>query len=302
MTLGKQRMTEATHQTVVIGAGVAGMAAAAALAEAGVQTALVDDGYMGGLVMNVGLIEGEAHAGQSGADLVDLYLTQALGAGADYRVGAAETLELADGLWRLPEHDIAAERVVLATGAKLKTLGVPGEAELAGRGVSQCAFCDGGLYKGDDVVVVGGGDAAFQEALHLAELCGGVTICLRGEAPRARSAFQERAARRANLSIRTSVEVTEIAGADGVDAVKLSDGTKLATRAVFVFVGVAPVTDIAPVEAPRDAEGALAVDPATMATPVPGLYAVGAVRAGHGGELDHALADAALAAKAIAAG
>ena len=293
-------MTETTHEAVVIGAGVAGMATAAALAEAGAQTALIDDGYMGGLVMNIGLIEGEAHAGQSGADLVDLYLTQALGAGVDYRVGAAEALAQADGLWRLPEHDIAAGHVILATGARLKTLDVPGEAELVGRGVSQCAFCDGGLYKGQDVVVVGGGDAAFQEALHLAELCNSVTMLVRGEAPRARAAFQERAAAHANLSIRTGVEVTEIVGADGVDAVRLADGTTLATRAVFVFVGVAPASNLAPVKAPRDATGALAVDPVTLATPVPGLYAVGAVRAGHGGGLDHALADAALAAKAIA--
>lgn len=302
-------MSEATHHAIVVGAGVAGLAAAGELARLGLEqgrlTALVDDGYLGGLITNVGAVDGAPEGmGATGGDIVNALLEAALEAGADYRMGAAESLVRDGELWRLPDLDLAAPAVVLATGARLRRLGVAGEEALAGRGVSQCAFCDGGLYRGESVYVVGGGDAAFQEALHLAELCGEVTLLIRGDAPRARAAYRERAAGHANLHVQTNVEVLEIVGADGVEALRVAgpDGeATLPTRAVFPFVGLEPAADLAPAEAARDGEGALLTD-AHMATSLPGLYAIGAVRAGHGGEIAHAIADATAAAARIAGG
>ena len=293
-----------THTAVVIGAGVSGLIAAHELAQRGVATALVDDGWLGGLVVNVGALDGDGVSG-AGADLVNELLGEALEAGVDYRMGEAAAPDFDRGAWRLPGLELAAPYIVLATGARLRKLGVPGEKSLTGRGVSQCAFCDGGLYRGQDTVVVGGGDAAFQEALHLAELCGSVTVLMRGDAPRARPSYVERLAACANVRLRPGVQVTEILGENGVDALRLCETASgaeetLATRAVFVFVGLEPRTELAPADAARDAAGALVVDE-TMRSTAPGLFAVGAARAGYGGLITDARCDAIAAAKAVAA-
>lgn len=297
-------MSVATHQAIVIGAGFAGLSAAVELAQSGVQTALVDDGYLGGLIANVGVLEVPGPCdGSSGADLAGDLLGRALEAGVDYRMGSVTALAPQDGVWTLPEPEIAAPSVVLATGARLRRLGVPGEDRLAGLGVSQCAFCDGGLYIGQPVVVIGGGDAAFQEALHLAEIGCAVTMLLRADRPRARQGFVERAAA---LTQRTETEVLEILGSDGVEAVQIRNrrtGAEetLPTRAAFVFVGLSPQVALAPQDAARDSSGALQTD-ASRRTDAPGLYAIGAVRAGFGGDLLDAADDARAVAEAIAAG
>ena len=293
-----------TYGAIVIGAGVAGLTAAAELAERGITTALIDDGLLGGLITNVGKLEGLEGEAESGPDLVNTLLERALVAGADYRMGAVSVLQHDDALWQLPEQEATAPAIILATGAALKQLGVPGETELTGRGVSQCAFCDGGLYRGKDVLVVGGGDAAFQEALHLAELCASVTVAIRGAAPRARMDFVQRLQTHSNVHVRTSIDVRAIIGTDGVDAIRLHDQASGSEKdhpiaAVFPFIGLAPQTALAPSEATRNADNALTVG-STMQTTLPGLYAIGATRANHGGTVADAVADAVAAAQAIA--
>jgi len=293
-----------TYGAIVIGAGVAGLTAAAELAERGITTALIDDGLLGGLITNVGKLEGLEGEAESGPDLVNTLLERALVAGADYRMGAVSVLQHDDALWQLPEQEATAPAIILATGAALKQLGVPGETELTGRGVSQCAFCDGGLYRGKDVLVVGGGDAAFQEALHLAELCASVTVAIRGAAPRARMDFVQRLQTHSNVHVRTSIDVRAIIGTDGVDAIRLHDQASGSEKdhpiaAVFPFIGLAPQTALAPSEATRNADNALTVG-STMQTTLSGLYAIGATRANHGGTFADAVADAVAAAQAIA--
>ena len=293
-----------THGAIVIGAGVAGLTAAAELAERGIATALVDDGFLGGLITNVGKLEGVESTAESGPDLVNTLLERALVAGADYRMGAVSALQQDGALWQLPEQEASAPAIILATGAALKQLDVPGEAELAGRGVSQCAFCDGGLYRNKDVLVVGGGDGAFQEALHLAELCASVTVAIRGQAPRARAEFVERLQAHSNVYVRTGIDVRSIIGTVGVDAIRLHDQASRSEEdhpiaAVFPFIGLAPQTALAPSQAKRNADNALTVG-ATMQATLPGLYAIGAARADHGGAVADAFADAAAAAQAIA--
>ena len=293
------RAPRATHQVIVIGAGIAGLAAATEAARCGLKTALCDDGLLGGLITNVGDIHGQPGAtGTTGADLVNTMLGEALEAGVDYQPGAVTELNHAGDHWKLSE--VSAPNIILATGAALRTLDVPGEAELTGRGVSQCAFCDGGLYKGRDVAVVGGGDGAFQEALHLTQMCASVTMILRGLKPRARPTFVSQAADLENMHFRWQTEVREITGADGVEAVELYDldtgqTESLAIGAIFPFIGLAPRTDL--VLAQQNENGGLIVDQ-NMQTDQPGLHAVGAVRAGHGGQIAHAIADAKTAAQA----
>lgn len=296
------RARRTSHQVIVIGAGVAGLAAATEAARCGLRCALFDDGLLGGLITNVGALHGHPGGAQtSGAELVNTMLGEALAAAVDYLPGAVTELSATGGHWCLPEHGVSASHVILATGARLRTLGVAGEEPLTGRGVSQCAYCDGGLYRGKDVAVVGGGDGAFQEALHLAELCASVTMILRGRRPRARPVFVEQAAELANMQFRWRTEVQEIIGADGVTAVRLYDQDSgaeeiLPIAAIFPFIGLEPRTALAPGEAERDPAGGLIVD-ADMQTERAGLYAVGAARAGHGGQIAHALADAKSAAQ-----
>jgi thioredoxin reductase (NADPH) len=296
------RAPRTSHQVIVIGAGVAGMAAATEAARCGLKTALFDDGLLGGLITNVGAVHG--HPGleaTTGADLVNTMLGEALAAEVDYQPGAVTELTAMDGHWSLPGNGVTALRIILATGAELRTLGVPGESELLGRGVSQCAFCDGGLYKSKDVAVVGGGDGAFQEALHLATLCANVTMILRGGKPRARPIFVRTAADLGNMHFRWQTEVREIVGDDGVDAVRLREQDSgaeevLPIAAIFPFIGLVPRTALAPGPAQRDSGGGLIVD-SNMQSDQPGLYAIGAARAGYGGQVAHALADAKTAAQ-----
>ena len=295
------RANRTSHQVIVIGAGIAGLAAATEAARCGLKCALFDDGLLGGLITNVGALHGHPGGDETtGADLVATMLGEALAAEVDYLPGAVTELTATGEHWTLPGNDAAAPHIVLATGAELRTLDVPGEEQLSGRGVSQCAYCDGGLYGGQDVAVVGGGDGAFQEALHLAELCRTVTMILRGQRPRARPTFVKQAADQSQMQFRWRTEVREIVGESGVEAVRLHDRDGdaeevLPIAAIFPFIGLAPRTTLAPPEARRDDAGGLIVD-ADMLTDRSGLYAVGAVRAGHGGQIAHAIADAKTAA------
>ena len=288
------------YEVAVIGAGITGLAAATEASNCGLKTALVDEGLLGGLVINVGDIHGHPGiAGTSGADFINTMLSEALEAGVDYCPTAITDLSRQGDHWHLGE--VTAAQVILGTGAELRTLDVPGEKEFAGRGVSQCAFCDGGLYKEKDVAVIGGGDAAFQEALHLADLCTNVTMILRGLKPRARPAFMRKAAEKDNMHFLWQTEVVKIMGAGGVEAIELGnqkgpETKNLEVAAVFPFIGLIPRTNL--VSAACDESGALLVDEHMM-TNQPGLYAAGAVRAGHGGQIAHAIADGKTAAQAI---
>jgi thioredoxin reductase (NADPH) len=168
--------------------------------------------------------------------------------------------------------------VLLATGNKYRHLGVPGEKEFLGSGVSYCATCDGNFFKGREVVVVGGGDSAATEALYLSELCSKVTILVRKEAFRAEEIWVKQIAARPNMEVRFNSAVAEIRGGFmGVENVLLQDGSSLPCEGVFVAIGSDPDTvllDAFNVE--KDAEGCVVVDKA-QATSVPGIYAAGDV-------------------------
>ena len=135
--------------------------------------------------------------------------------------------------------------MIVATGAALRTLDVPGADRLAGRGVSQCAWCDGGLYRDAEVVVAGGGDAALSEAIHLGQFARAVTIVTRGETFRARRSYVSRIADDERFRLRWSSEIVEVLGSDGVEGVRVRDreaGNEevIACSGLFVFVGLVP--------------------------------------------------------------
>lgn len=292
----------------VVGGGMTGLTAAQHAALAGRSVVhVIGSGIPGGLVANVGEVEGfPAIAPFSALDLALKLTEENAGLGIEPLADDVERLEIAGDVKRLhlAGGDVIEARVVIAaTGARLKMLDVPGAERLFDKGVSQCAWCNGSLYRGGEVVVVGGGDSALQEALHLAKFASTVTVVTHGEQLRARQSLIDKAAANDLISFRWETEVTEIVGEDGVCAVRLRDKAgggddELACRAVFVYIGLDPNVAWLGEAIERDARGFVVTD-ADLATRTPGLYAAGALRSGYLGRLTNAVGEA--TATAIAA-
>ncbi len=289
------------YDVLVIGGGLAGVTAAHHAALRGLSVASLDEGgHMGGLVMNVSRIDGYPAVGPvSGIELAATQLEATMELGVDIISEGAHRLEL-DGDIKVVTTDSGvykAKTVVLASGARLKSLGVPGEEALFGRGVSQCADCDAGFFVDQKVVVVGGGDSALQEALHLADYVSGITLVTRGDTLQAKQSYVTQAAENPKFEFRWSTEVSEILGGDGVEGVRMAptgggEVEELACSGVFVFVGLDPNARYLPSTIERDADGFIIADP-SFQTSVPGIYAIGAVRAGYSGQLASAVGEAA---------
>jgi thioredoxin reductase (NADPH) len=291
-----------TYDVIVIGAGITGLTASKALAQRGVAVANLEGNLFGGLVTNVNELEG-AYAG-SGADFASNLMMEVgdLGCAALSETVtdvAADRGELIIGT-DAGEH--RARALIVASGAALKRLGVPGETELEYKGVSHCADCDGPIFQGQDVVVVGGGDSALQEALVLSHFCASVRVVHRGPAFTARSHWVDALRVRDNVTALPNSEIDAIEGGDAVEAVRvrsLADGTtqRIPCAAVFAYIGLAPSTRFLPSAVRRDAEGAIVTDDA-LATAMPGVFAAGAARAGYGGTLADAVREGERAASA----
>lgn len=286
----------------VIGDGVAGLTAATQCAERGATVACIGAGPLaGGLVANIGKLD-SFPLDVSGAGLTEGMLARCRTLGVNVVEGAVSALDAARGgiLLRTAERVIAAKKVIVASGARLRKLGVAGEAELAGRGVSQCDWCDGGFFKGQAVLVIGGGDSAFQAALHLAQQCESVTLVIRGAEMRARRAFVEAAANNERIAFRWETTVEKILGADGVEGALLRDVTsgtveEQPAAGIFVFVGTEPNSEFLPPQIARDDAQRVVTDTGYL-TGMPGVYAVGAVRSGYRGDVLGACGEAAAAA------
>ncbi len=293
-------MSDSEKDVIVIGTGIAGLAAAKHAAEKGLSVLALESNVFGGLVLNINELEGELQG--SGAELA----SNMLGELGD--LGAENVSETVTGLSRDGDalrvstdvNEYRGRAVIVASGARLKRLGIPGEAEFEGRGVAQCADCDGPLYQDQEVVVVGGGNSALQEALVLAGYAKQVHLIHRGAKFRARPELVEAVGGRRNIAVRWNSVVEAINGSDGVAAVRVRDTAQgkiedIACSGIFAYVGLAPNSEFVPAEIERDEAGQLLTD-ATMQTKLPGVFAIGAVRSGYGGMLADAMAEATVAA------
>ena len=291
----------AVYDLIVIGEGIAGLSCAAHAASLGLRTATTEGNLFGGLVINVAELEGYEGSG-SGVDLASSLMEANANAGVENLGAAVNAIETAGNVIKVRtdggEH--TARAVVIASGARMNKLDVPGEEAFDHRGVSQCADCDGPMFQGEHVVVVGGGDSAFQEAAALAQYVDRVTILVRGLQPRARASLVERVQGLANVSVTPGTSVTEIHGGDTVTgiAIRAADGSqqRMDCAGVFVFVGLTPNSEFVPAAVRRNAKGEIETD-ASYQTAVRGLYAVGAVRAGYSGRLEDAVKEAQAAAE-----
>jgi thioredoxin reductase (NADPH) len=293
-------------EVAVIGGGLAGLSAARHAARLGrLVTLFESSGLFGGQVATVDEVEGLPVPGKfSGQDLAIHLLQDARKAGVQVVETGVSKIESGDRIELIDQENKTyyPEAIIIASGASLRKLGVPREEEFAGRGVSRCATCDGPFFRGQDVVVVGGGDAALQEALVLAKTSRRVIMACRSPL-KAKRDYIDKLAARENVNFIWDSEVSEILGHDGVSGVRLrnvKDGTssEVECTGLFPFIGVSPNTGFAPASL-LTATGHIKTSPG-FATPDPRLFAVGAVRADYGGNVVEAMAEGVGAAEAAA--
>jgi len=287
---------------LIAGSGVAGLSAALTAGRLGRSTVVVTGAVLGGQLLSINRIDGYPGFpdGVPGYDLCPIAQEQATAAGAVLKMTELVDLERDEDAWRGRLGDgsaIQAHAVIVATGARLKKLGVPGEERLFGKGVSHCASCDAPLLKGKSVVVVGGGDSALQEALTLAEQASRVVVVHRGSALTAQKAYRDAVAAQSRIELRGESAVAEILGDTSVKGVRLADGMEIGAAGVFVYVGLEPDGMLAPISV-RDNAGGILTD-ASMRTTLPGLAAAGAVHTGWPGRAAAAVGEGAAAAIAI---
>lgn len=295
-------------EVAVIGGGLAGLSAARHAARLGRLVTLFESSPMfGGLLATVDEVDGLSVPGKfSGQDLAVHLLQDARKAAVQIVESGITKLELGERLTLTDEQNKTyhPDAIVIASGASLRKLGVPGEEEFVGRGVSRCATCDGGFFRGQDVVVVGGGDAAAQEALVLAKTVGHVIMVCRSPM-KAKRDYIDRIAARENVRFIWDSKVTAILGGEGVTGVRVSnvnDGaiSEIECAGLFPFIGVAPNTQFIP-PALLTASGHVATNSELVARDSR-VLAIGAVRAGYGGNIVEAMAEGVRAAEAISGG
>jgi thioredoxin reductase (NADPH) len=292
-------------QVAVIGGGLAGLTAARHAARFGRLVTLFEaSALFGGLVATIDEVEGLSVPGKfSGQSLAMHLLEDARKVGVQVIAQGIAKLELGERLTLVDQDHktYQPEAIIIASGASLRKLGVPREDEYLGRGLSHCATCDGGFFRGQDVAVVGGGDGAVQEALLLAKTSRRVTMICRSPLKARRESIDKLTARE-NVSFVWDHEVSEVLGENGVSGIRLrnvKDGASLDLECagLFPFIGVTPNSGFVP-PALLTATGHVKTN-LGLVTSDPRVLAVGAVRAGYGGDVIQAMAEGVGAAQAV---
>ena len=291
-------MSETTsHDVIVIGAGAAGLTAAHQALQAGLSTAWLEAQMFGGLVLNVNELDGSIQG--SGAELSSNWMAQVFDLGGENLEAVACGIER-NGDALVVISDIGQHRaraVIVASGASLKKLDIPGEEALQYKGVSHCADCDGPMFQDQDVVVIGGGDSALQSAMVLSKFCSKVHLVHRGESFRAQKQWQDAVHAAHNIQIHWNSQASEVIGTEGVQGVRVN-GEVIPCSGFFAFVGLEPTSDFLPAAIARDERGAVFVSN-TLETDMPGVFAAGCVRSDCGGRLEDAVADGQAAARSV---
>ncbi len=276
---------------LIVGSGPAGYTAAIYAARADLKPVIYTGMQPGGQLTTTTEVDnfpGYPDGVDGNALMADLQ-KQAERFGTDVRIGMVTEIDFSKevgGIHKLTvdgRTQIEAETVIIATGASAKYLGIPSEERLKGGGVSACATCDGFFYKGQDVVVVGAGDTAAEEATYLANICKSVTMLVRKDYMRASKAMQARVERTPNLTVMFNTEIDEILGEQVVEGVRVKNNQTGETQVldvtgVFIAIGHKPNTDLFKGVLDMDETGYLITKGKTTKTNLPGVFACGDVQ------------------------
>ncbi len=295
---------ETNYDVVIIGAGPAGLTAGIYAARDRFSTLMIERGAIGGNIINAELVENYPAfpEGISGFELTAKMHEQATGAGTETMTAEVKSVQIQKGkmLISTTEGDVTSRMIIVASGTERQKLNVEGEKELTGRGVSYCATCDGPFFKGKEVAVVGGGNAALYEALHLSKFASRVNLIHRRNAFRATRAVQEKVLARANITVLWDTVVENIEGTTKVEAisirnVKNDNVSRLDMDGVFVAVGLKPNTGFISGMVELDPSASIRVDK-HLKTSTGGIFAAGDVRSDSVRQVVTACGDGATAA------
>ncbi len=296
------------HDVVIIGGGPAGLAAAIYAGRAKLKGFVLEKMSPGGQVLVTDMVENYPGFMEpiSGFELVEKFTAHAKRFGMPIETGEVERIEPVGDQFSLiltDERTITARSVIVATGATHRKLGVKGEQELTGRGVSYCATCDGPFFRDQVVAVVGGGDSAVQEAIFLTKFAKKVYVIHRRDELRAIKILQERAFANDKIDFVWDSIVEEIEGKDQVQAVKILNKksgkqSRLEVDGVFIFIGIQPITDFVKGLVDTDERGFIKTDQ-WMRTSFKGIYAAGDCRQKPLLQIVTAVAEGATAAYAV---
>ena len=290
------------YDTIIIGAGPAGMTAALYAARSNLKVALIEGGLPGGQMNNTSDIENyPGYANISGPELAEKMFEPLENLGVEHLYGFVKNIENHGDVKKVitDDEEFETRTVIVATGSKHRLLGVPGEEELNSRGVSYCAVCDGAFFRDQDLLVVGGGDSAVEEAIFLTQFAKTVTIVHRRDELRAQKVLQDRAFANEKINFIWDSVVKEIKGENRVESVvienvKTGQVTEQAFGGIFIYVGLDPVSDFVQELQIRDQAGWIVTDD-HMKTSVAGVFAVGDVRQKDLRQVTTAVGDGAIA-------
>jgi len=297
------------YDLIIVGAGPAGLSAAIYASRARLRTLVLDESVAGGQVKTTHKVSNYPGFPEDikGADLAKAFATQAERFGATIRraieitrhdlVGPVKSFELDE------EETVEAPAVIIATGAKPRDLGVPGESKFKGRGISYCATCDGAYFEGKDIHVIGGGNSAVEESLFLTQFARSLTIIHQFDNFQAEAATAEEALHNPKIKVIWDSEPRAFVGEGGlqslsIENVKTKARTELKTDGVFVFIGYVPRSDLVKGVVPLNKWGYVETGE-DMSTPVPGLYVAGDLRSKSFRQITTAVADGTIAALAV---
>ncbi|MFD6218997.1 thioredoxin-disulfide reductase [Nocardia asteroides] len=277
-------MSTPVRDLIIVGSGPAGYTAAVYAARAELQPLVFEGTQFGGALMTTTEVENFPgfREGIMGPDLMEQMREQAKRFGADLRTEDVDAIDLSGTIKKVTVGDetFEAYAVILAMGSAARYLNVPGEQDLLGRGVSACATCDGFFFKGQDIVVVGGGDSAMEEATFLTKFAASVTVVHRREEFRASRIMLERAKANEKIKFRLNAEVVKVNGETSVTSLTLRDTrtgeeSELAATGLFVAIGHDPRSELVKGQVALDGEGYVQVTDPGTATDVAGVFAAG---------------------------
>lgn len=295
------------YDTIIIGAGPAGMTAALYAARSNLKVALLEAGIPGGQMNNTADVENyPGYALISGPELAEKMFGPLENLGVEHVFGHVQRIEDQGGSKKVITEDEVYESktVIIATGAFHRQLNVPGEAEFNSRGVSYCAVCDGAFFRDEDLLVVGGGDSAVEEAIFLTQFAKSVTIVHRRDQLRAQKVLQDRAFANEKISFVWDSVVEAIHGDErkvtGVTFknIKTGETSQADFGGIFIYVGLDPVSEFVADLGIRDESGWIVTDD-HMKTSVAGIYAIGDVRQKDLRQITTAVGDGAIAGQEV---